>query len=145
MKREKFSIPSDLGRVQKASAKVLAYLKPLSLSQAEQFDIRLCLEEALINAMKYGNGLKRELPVDVAVEFDDSQVRISVEDRGPGFDIRSIKDCTHEDNLLKNGGRGVYLIRQLMSRVEYNPKGNRLLMVKQLRKSSRPGGSKVRK
>ena len=135
--KKKFQVPSDLNEVQNASARALAALKPLGLSTGEAFDIRLCLEEALINAMKYGNHLKKELPVEVSVEYNDQSLLITVEDRGSGFDPKKLKDCTQGDGLLRNAGRGVYLIHQLMDRVQYNDKGNRLSMTKLLRKEAK--------
>jgi serine/threonine-protein kinase RsbW len=130
--KKKFLVPSDLSEVQKVSLRVLSFLKPLGLSEAREFDIRLCLEEALINAMKYGNHLRSDLAVDLDVEFDEREVRITVEDRGPGFDVKKLDDCTSGENVLRNRGRGVYLIQKLMDQVRYNDKGNRLLMVKSL-------------
>jgi len=112
---------------------VLSFLKPLSLSDAALFDIRLCLEEALVNAIKYGNALREDLNVDLEVEYGDGQVRLVVQDQGPGFDPKKLEDCTEEKNLFKNRGRGVYLIHQLMDEVRYNEKGNRLVMVKSLK------------
>lgn len=131
MKKE-FRVSSDLSKVQETSSDVLGFLKPAGLSESALYDIRLCLEEALINAMKYGNGLDRSKPVRLDVEFDKRQVRVSVEDEGPGFSPRKLADCTRDDNLLKGSGRGVHLIRHLMDRVEYNEKGNRVMMVKYL-------------
>ena len=119
--------------MQKTSQDVLSFLKPLSLSEAAIFDIRLCLEEALINAMKYGNSLRRDLSVELEVEASPQEVRLTVQDQGPGFDVKKIEDCTEEKNLFRNSGRGVYLIHQLMDEVRYNEKGNRLVMVKSLK------------
>ena len=130
--KKEFLIPTDLAQVQKTSAKVLAFLKPLSLEEACLFDIRLSLEEALINAMKYGNKLQKNLKVLLKVEAGPDCVRLTVEDKGEGFDVRKIKDCTHGENLLKNRGRGVYLIQQLMDQVRYNSKGNCVVMVKRV-------------
>ncbi len=132
--KKKFLVPSDLSEVQKVSAKVLAFLKPLDLSQAFLFDVRLCLEEALINAIKYGNSLRKDLKVALEVGYDDTQVQIAVEDQGKGFDPKELKICTSEENLLRTRGRGVYLIHQLMDRAKYNSRGNRLVMVKFLGK-----------
>ena len=131
--RKEFQVPSVLAEVQKDSEKVLSFLKPLALSEACLFDIRLCLEEALINAMKYGNKLNEKLAVRLEVEYDDEEIRIRVEDQGEGFEPQKLVRCTEGDNLLKNSGRGVYLIHQLMDKVLYNPKGNSLLMVKFLK------------
>ncbi len=110
----------------------MAFLKPASINEAALFDIRLCLEEALINAMKYGNGLQKELPVDLDIECASGEVRITVADQGPGFDPKKLEDCTDEKNIYRNRGRGVYLIQQLMDKVSYNEKGNSLVMVKSL-------------
>lgn len=131
--KKKFQVDSDLGIVQKTSEDVLAFLKPLALGEAALFDIRLCLEEALINAMKYGNALRKEVPVELDVEGSDKEVRITVKDQGPGFDVKGLADCTQEQNLYRNHGRGVYLIHQLMDEVRYNDKGNSLLMVKKFK------------
>ena len=125
-------VPSDLSEVQKASAKALSFFKPLGLSDACQFDIRLCLEEALINAMKYGNGLKREVPVDLQAGFDEKKIWLRIEDRGRGFNVSRVSDCTRGEGLLKENGRGLYLIHRLMDEVKYNSKGNCILMVKSI-------------
>lgn len=130
--KKKFQVASDLAVVQSTSQDVLTFLKALPLNEAALFDIRLCLEEALINAMKYGNKLQKEVPVELDVEADEKQVSITVKDQGPGFDVSKLDCCTDEQNLYKNHGRGVHLIHQLMDEVRYNDKGNTLLMVKKL-------------
>ena len=126
-------VPSDLSEVSRVSAEVLVFLAPLDLTEACSFDVRLCLEEALINAMKYGNGLRREIPVDLQVGYNGGKVWIRMEDRGEGFDFKKIGDCTKDENRMKQGGRGVYLIHQLMDEVKYNSRGNGVLMIKSIR------------
>ena len=128
--KKEFRVYSDLALVQKTSLEVLEFLKPLKLSDAVQFDVRLCMEEALINAMKYGNGLKKELPVDVSVVYDSDAICMDIQDEGPGFDVAALEDCTRKDNLLKGSGRGVFLIHRLMDKIEYNSKGNKVSMTK---------------
>ena len=51
---------------------------------------------------------------------------VEVVDDGPGFDIDvCYQDCTTEENLTKEEGRGLFLMRQLMDRVEsFRDKGN---------------------
>ena len=134
--KKEFQVPSALSEVQDASGRVLSFLKPLALSESFLFDIRLCLEEALINAMKYGHKLQKELKVRIGVEYNDREVRISVEDQGEGFDPQKLVRCTEEANVLKNHGRGIYLIHQLMDRVCYNEKANAILMVKRLNREA---------
>jgi serine/threonine-protein kinase RsbW len=136
MKKE-FQIPSELSEVPKASRKVLAALGFLKLSEGDLFDVRLCLEEALINAIKYGNRLRPDLTVRLVVEQKGPELKLTVEDCGEGFDTRKIEDCTREENLFKASGRGVYLIHQLMDEVKYNSKGNCLSMIKRLQNQAK--------
>jgi serine/threonine-protein kinase RsbW len=132
VKRE-FRIPSELSEVQKTSAKVLSFLKPLRLAEGVVFDLRLSLEEALINAVKYGHRSNRNLEIRLTVAYDPRKITMVVEDEGPGFDVQKLENCTDARNLAKLCGRGVYLIHQLMDKVRYNTKGNRLEMVKHLK------------
>ena len=132
MKKE-FQVPSELARVQTTGHELLDLLTPLHLDKSVLFDIRLCFEEALINAMKYGNALDRSKNAEVSVEFDDAKVAIAIQDQGEGFKPTELADCTDKEHQLRGHGRGVHLIHKLMDKVEYNAKGNRVLMVKFLK------------
>lgn len=141
--RKEFEVSTDLSLIGKASTEALGFLTPLRLTEGEVFDIKLCLEEALINAMKYGNRLDKAIPVRLVVEYNQDAVRLTVEDQGSGFDPKKLADCTSGSNRLKGGGRGVYLIRQLMDEVRYNEIGNRILMVKSLKGRSKERTSRA--
>jgi serine/threonine-protein kinase RsbW len=58
------------------------------------------------------------------------RVRIEIIDEGEGFDPAIVPDCTLEDRLDVPSGRGVMLIRSFMTRVEYNEKGNAVVLEK---------------
>ena len=60
-----------------------------------------------------------------------------VEDQGPGFDPGCLPDPTDLSNLEKPSGRGLMLIRTFMDEVDFNPRGNRIRMVKR-RESAAP-------
>ena len=90
----------------------------------------MALEEALVNAIKHGNGMDPAKQVQIDCRFDDDGVRIVIEDEGPGFDVTAVPDPTAEENLDKPGGRGIMLMRSFMSHVEYNELGNRLVLEK---------------
>lgn len=125
-----FEIPSDINYIRKTSKKIARSLTPLGVDESTLFDIRLCVEEALRNAMVHGNRSKKSLTVKVSYHIDKNRFEAVVEDQGSGFDPGKVPDPTIEENMLKYGGRGVYLIRRLMDEVEYNDRGNRVKMVK---------------
>lgn len=130
-----FKFPSDLGCVKEASKEVLASLEDLKLNASVLFDIRLCFEEAFINAVKYGNQFDKRLTVDVDIVKKENYFEIAVYDRGKGFDLDSVQNPTQDVNLMKLSGRGLFLIKTLMDQVTYE-KGktcNCLRMVKKIR------------
>lgn len=134
---KKITIPSNLKNIRPAVDEILDYLKSIETEESLIFDIRLSLEEALINAIRYGNRFNENLTVDVDFTHNGNKVIIAVEDKGKGFDYRNLPDPTKEENLLKLKGRGLFLIRHLMDDVEFNRKGNRITMAKFLRKNRR--------
>jgi serine/threonine-protein kinase RsbW len=118
---------AQIDRVEQA---VLASLERHGYPEAARFAVRLALEEALVNAFQHGHrGLPPEEPVTVSWEVGPAEVRISVEDHGPGFKPEAVPDCTEEDNLELPSGRGLMLIRSFMSSVTHDLGGRRLTMV----------------
>ena len=109
-------------------------IKRLSLSKEELFDIKLCLQEALVNAVKHGNKLDPSLVVECSVEVSGDRLTIQVRDQGAGFDERAVPSPVHPDNLTKTSGRGVYLIKKLMDEVGFFDRGRVVKMTKFLNK-----------
>lgn len=60
----------------------------------------------------------------------DDEARVTIGDDGPGFDVSSIPDPTHPEFFDRPHGRGVFLMRAFMDRVEFNATGNEVTMVK---------------
>ena len=130
MKDPVFEIPSDPKYIKRASAKLIGALKKLKLSKETLFDIRLCLEEAVVNAIKYGNKLDSRLPVVISYAISGGKLEITVRDQGKGFNYKTTPDPRSDTNILKHGGRGIFLIKNLMDEVRYNDSGNELKMIK---------------
>jgi serine/threonine-protein kinase RsbW len=58
------------------------------------------------------------------------KIWIKVSDEGPGFDPDAVPDCTDEEHIDSPNGRGIMLMRNFMSHVEYNECGNVVTMEK---------------
>ena len=97
------------------------------------FDIRLCAEEAVRNAIVHGNLSDGKKSVKISFEIEKDALIVEVEDEGRGFDPGLLPDPAAGDNIMKAAGRGVYLIKRLMDKVEFNETGNRIKMVKRLK------------
>jgi len=121
----KLDVPSDLGMVGDAVELVASHVPPGTLSARRiSFNLRTALAEALGNAIRYGTGEGPGRVVRVRVELGSDFVRIHVVDDGRGYDPSRLPDPTHPDNLEREYGRGLFVIRHLVDDVAFNEKGN---------------------
>jgi serine/threonine-protein kinase RsbW len=89
----------------------------------------VAIRESVINAIKHGN--RNDTSKHVFVEFETAshveapKLTIRVRDEGEGFDPETLADPLAAENLLKSGGRGIFLIRSFMDdvRVQRAPEG----------------------
>jgi serine/threonine-protein kinase RsbW len=131
-RKNQVKVPSETRHIRKVSSKILSGLAPYAVDESKVFDIKLCIEEAVRNAIVHGNHSDRRKAVKVAYWVQGGSLYIEIEDEGPGFDHSKVADPTSGPHILKNSGRGVYLIKRLMDTVEYSVSGNRITMVKKL-------------
>ncbi len=123
--RREYFLSNDPGAIQPLQYQVIAQMESKQYGSRDIWNVRLALEEGLINAMKQGIGQIR-----VAYQVNDSEVRIEIEDEGDGFDPENVPDPRLPENLERPGGRGLLLMRSFMSLVEYNQRGNCVTMRK---------------
>jgi anti-sigma regulatory factor (Ser/Thr protein kinase) len=121
----RLDVPSDLGLVGDAVALVTDRLPAGTLSPRRlRFNFRTALAEALANAIRYGTGENPDRVVRIRVELGRDVVRIHVTDDGDGFDTSLRPDPTRPENLEREDGRGLFVIRHLVDDVAFNEKGN---------------------
>lgn len=126
-------VPSRTSSIKKVSSGILEQLSPYKVSEERLFDITLCVEEAVRNAIIHGNRSDLKLQVKVDYSIDGDNIVVEVEDEGAGFQPARVPDPTEECNMTKESGRGLHLIVRLMDWVEFNKRGNRIRMEKSLR------------
>ncbi len=110
-----------------------AVLKQLEHQQwptSDVFGVHLALEEAFVNAIKHGNRHDESKQVHFKCELSAEHLRIDIADEGDGFEPGRVPDPTDPDNLECPCGRGLMLMRNFMSTVEFNDRGNRVTMLK---------------
>lgn len=121
----RLDVPSDLGVVGEAVELVTSRLPPGTLSPRRlSFNFRTALAEALGNAIRYGTREDPARVVRVRVELGREFLRIHVTDDGDGFDASVLPDPTRPENLEREDGRGLFVLRHLVDHVAFNAKGN---------------------
>ncbi len=66
--------------------------------------------------------------MDVEIEYDKDEIRITVTDEGGGFNPAGIPDPTMPENIEEISGRGVFLMTKLSDSIKFNEKGNSVTM-----------------
>ncbi|CAC5345990.1 MULTISPECIES: ATP-binding protein [Planktothrix] len=109
-----------------------------------QAEIRLGLQEALVNAAKHGNKLDPSKTVVVRFCLIQDYCWWIISDQGGGFkppcqcQLRQEEDCeqeTHDSNLPHDEhecGRGLYILYQIFDRVQWNRTGTELTLCKKV-------------
>jgi serine/threonine-protein kinase RsbW len=95
------------------------FCKDVKLPEEKLSDVLLAVTEATTNAIIHANKSNASKLVTIDVEIKNSKLIVKVKDEGEGFDPGEIPDPTEPENLLKDHGRGVYLMRVYMDDLEY--------------------------
>jgi serine/threonine-protein kinase RsbW len=92
-------------------------------------ELLIAMTEAVNNAIVHGNKLDPAKQVKVTFDIiEDKTVRFTVEDEGPGFDYHNLPDPTAPENIEKPHGRGVFLMRQLSDKCDFQDEGRVVIM-----------------
>jgi serine/threonine-protein kinase RsbW len=126
-------LPNDVRAIEQAVDYVLQRCGPCAGNERKiRLNFRVSLTEALSNAMLYGNDEDPGKRVRLEVTLGEEEIRVRVTDEGTGFDPEDVPDPTSPANLVKPGGRGLFLMRQLMDEVHFNERGNSVELVLRL-------------
>lgn len=107
----------------------------VKLSEEENYQIRLILEEAITNGISHGNDYNTSLKVSISIAIENDVVSMSVKDEGEGFNFQDVPDPVKNESQLKPSGRGIYLIKDMADDVKFNDQGNEIIITKKIGKS----------
>jgi serine/threonine-protein kinase RsbW len=118
------TIPSDVDAIEGLVEAVVQRCTAHRFSrQACALHVPVALTEALANAVLRGNRQAPDKHVRLKAVVDSAQLVVEVQDEGEGFDLGRFDadDPTAPDRLEREDGRGLFLMRRLMDRVERFP------------------------
>jgi serine/threonine-protein kinase RsbW len=103
----------------------------LGLEVDKLHNLLLSVTEATTNAIIHANKSDPTKKVRIFVKETENQVEVTIKDEGIGFDPKKVPDPTNPENLLKDSGRGIYLMRVYMNDVKYNitPDGTETILI----------------
>lgn len=123
------TIPSNTDEAMKILVRIMSEIEVIgNYDQRQKFGIRLSIEEALMNAIKHGNQNDESKTVTISYEVTNIQTSITIQDQGQGFDPEKIPDPTTPENIEKDSGRGVMLIKHYAEKIEFSDNGRCVYM-----------------
>lgn len=109
-------------------------LEDTGLDKSVIADIAISVTEVVVNAIIHGNKSILEKVVTVTVNKTGAAIEIIVVDQGEGFNPDEIDNPIDDANLLKEVGRGIFIVKSLMDdlKIEPSPTGTRFTLKKNL-------------
>src|SRR3982750_2770768 len=107
-------LQSTLESVDSAEAQVLQIAEDVGFEEEDLHKIGMAVRESMVNAVVHGNQYSKDKKVHVTISANSDRMTIKIADQGKGFDLNQLPDPLAEENLLRNSGRGIFLIRAFM-------------------------------
>ena len=103
--------------------------------------ISMAVREAAVNAVLHGNHYDPQKKVTVGFENTAGTLIITIADEGRGLELAHVPDPLSPENLLKQSGRGIFLIRAFMDEVRIRSlqPGTEITMIKHVQGSAAEG------
>lgn len=99
-------------------------------------EVRLGLQEALVNAAKHGNKLDPSKTILVRFSIVTDQYWWIISDQGSGFRPLQSREVELEHSSIcqeRECGRGLYILHQVFDKVQWNRQGTELRLCKQVK------------
>ncbi len=109
-----FKLPSTQSSIHKLEDLIESFCCEQPLITKEQYgNILIASTEAFNNALYHGNKNNPTKVISVEIEISNTQFVITISDQGNGFDFEKVADPTLPENLLKETGRGIFIMKAL--------------------------------
>ena len=125
---DSLTIPSDVSKLPVVETLIDSVCQSIGVHEDVYGNVLIAVTEAVNNAILHGN--KNDVSLNVGVNVFDAPVSFcfNVSDTGNGFDYDSLPDPTAPENIEKENGRGVFLMRNLADEVVFNETGNQVFV-----------------
>lgn len=98
--------------------------KDFNLAMEKFINLQIACSEALVNAIVHGNKEDESKKVHTNIFYNEIIMTVRIKDEGTGFNVEELPDPTSNENLLKESGRGIFIIRSLVDDFQCNSSSN---------------------
>jgi serine/threonine-protein kinase RsbW len=126
---------STLDSVDTAETLVLELAQSSGFPEEDLHKIGMAVREAMVNAVVHGNRYNLKKKVHFSAAVAGKRLSIVIVDEGEGFEAAELPDPLSEENLLRQSGRGLLLMKAFVDEFDMRkapPLGTEVRMVFQL-------------
>lgn len=107
------------------------------ISDDDRDNLAIAITELTNNAIMHGNKFDYEKKVTISFYFNRDEVTVYIKDQGLGFDPMAIGNPLDPENLLKESGRGIFILKSIMDDVQFqvSDHGTEVKVIKKLEHS----------
>jgi serine/threonine-protein kinase RsbW len=130
-KHFRMSIHSNPKLIHRVEKFLLMVNKSAHLDEIQFNKVLISTTEAMNNAIFHGNKSDPRKKVYLTCELSRERMILKVRDSGRGFEPHKIANPLDEANLLRESGRGIFLMRTLMDKVlfHFSEEGSEVEMI----------------
>jgi len=114
------TLPSERKSIEKAVKLAEKAAKKMKLVSQEQDNLAIAVSEAVTNAVIHGNKLSSYKKTVIDILIEDNKVVVKVRDEGNGFNLENLPDPLAPENIAKECGRGIFILKSFMDKVDFN-------------------------
>jgi len=107
-------LDSTLESVDQAERLTLELARESGFGEEDLDRIGMSVRECMVNAVVHGNRYNSKKKVRLSLSRTPQRLTIRIADQGEGFDPVDVPDPVAGDNLLRQSGRGVFLMKTFM-------------------------------
>lgn len=129
---KQITICSDISNIKPVRQLILNEMAGYNFDEESKMSVAVALDECLTNAIKHGNRNNKKLQVEINYKISAESIELTIKDQGRGFDWRANAHLTGGENFTgyELGGRGLFMIGNMMTSVNYNEAGNQITIIK---------------
>lgn len=132
-KRVEMTLESTLQSVDRAEEIAVRFAEQAGFNEEDSQRVGMAVRESVANAVLHGNRYDPGKKVALRLEWEQEKLVATVTDQGYGFDMGKVPDPLSHENLLRQSGRGIFLIRAFMDEFRVRrlqPAGTEIRMIK---------------
>ena len=120
---ESIKLRSSIDNLVQAEAYVDHVCQSLNINEDNYGNVLIAVTEAVNNAIKHGNKEDESKEVEISINDLEDSFQILIKDQGNGFDYNQLPDPTAPENIEKEHGRGVFLMKTLSDDLSFDNNG----------------------